>query len=147
MIDNAHPAHKYDPGERVFMRSNYILYGKANSRPVFSLSTKLSICVINARQVSMHALFQLSLCAHPANHFNKLLSVVLTRVDNCRQLPSTPYTKTRMHLDTFNPTRTCPQTVLYIFGLDTGIDPPRPQLEQFRLYSESNKSIIDRVPK
>ena len=43
-----------------------------------------------------------------------------------------------MHLDTCNPTCTCFQTVLYIFGLDTQIDPPRPQLEQFRLYSESN---------
>ena len=60
VIDNADPAHKYDPGENCY-EDDYKLHGKALSRLVFSLSPQLSIyAASSARQVLAHVRVQLT---------------------------------------------------------------------------------------
>ena len=76
-----------------------MIYGKALSRLVFSLSPKVSIDAASSERakVSMHALVQLITCTNPANHTDKPL---YKKCRSFRQV-STRRTRNLMSMDTY----------------------------------------------
>ena len=118
-------------GQEKFNEDDYRLYGRALSPPVFSLSPEL---LYRRRIFGAPSVGPCTSPTNPPTAYCTKVSIVSTSVRHV--IHETPCPDASLALPILNPKLYF--STNFHFRTRSPIDPPRPQLEQFRLYLKSN---------